>query len=384
MRIGFDVSQTGRLKGGCGHFAESLIRSLVEVAPANEYLLYPTLGHLYFDPEWPITTVELSGPHVRRGLAHETHEAARSFWSRPPADLEAQLGHPHVVHANNFFCPTTLRTARLVYTLYDLSFVEHPEWTTEANRVGCFDGVLNASLYADRIIAISEFSRRHFLETFPHCPSERLVVVPPASRFEGRMALARPSELPFLSPEQFWLSVGTFEPRKNQRRLLEAYAGLKKQEGRTLPLVLVGGQGWLMGDFAALVDALGLASDVVMTGYVSDNALQWLYRNCFAFVYPSLFEGFGLPVLEAMSCGAIVITSTTTSLPEIVGSAGVLVEPTQTEAISAAMLGLSRNQIDREALKRQSLEQAARFSWRHTAERVCDVYRQLVAPATRA
>jgi hypothetical protein len=141
--------------------------------------------------------VKVDGSHVRRGLAHGTQDAARSFWSRPPANLETQLGYPDVVHANNFFCPTTLRKARLVYTLYDLSFLEHPEWTTEANRSGCFDGVLNASLYADRIIATSEYSRRHFLETFPHYPSERLAVVPPATRFARRGDLARP---PLSSP----------------------------------------------------------------------------------------------------------------------------------------------------------------------------------------
>jgi len=383
MRIGFDVSQTGRLKAGCGYFADSLIRSLSEIDAKNEYLLYPTFGDFYFDPEWATTTVKVDGIRIRRGLAHETPDAARAFWSRPPVDVEAQLGDPDVVHANNFFCPTTLRKAALVYTLYDLSFLEHPEWTIEANRSGCFDGVFNASLYADRIIAISQFSRRHFLETFPHYPSARVVVVPPASRFTHRAGIAHPEGLPPLAPEQFWLSVGTLEPRKNQRRLLRAYAELRARWGRTFPLVLVGGQGWMMNDFQELVAELGLGSDVILTGYVSDDTLQWLYQNCFAFVYPSLFEGFGLPVLEAMSCGAAVITSTTTSLPEIVGSAGVLVDPLREEAITGAMRQLSIGEIDREMLKRQGLEQSARFSWRQTAEQARDVYRQVIGESRK-
>ena len=378
MRIGFDVSQTGRLKAGCGYFADSLIRGLSDIDAMNEYLLYPTFGDFYFDPEWQTTTVKVDGIRMGRGLAHETREAARAFWSRPPVDLEAQLGHPDVVHANNFFCPTTLCKAGLVYTLYDLSFLEDPEWTTEANRSGCFDGVFNASLYADRIIAISQYSRRHFLETFPHYPSERVVVVPPASRFTHRGAIAHPESLPPLEPAQFWLSVGTLEPRKNQRRLLRAYAGLRARWGRTFPLVLAGGQGWMMNDFEKLVAELGLGSDVILTGYVSDETLQWLYQNCFAFVYPSLFEGFGLPVLEAMSCGAAVITSTTTSLPEIVESAGVLVDPRREEAITGAMRQLSIGEIDREMLKQQGLEQSARFSWRQTAEQTRDVYHEVI------
>src|SRR5262249_19420115 len=146
-------------------------------------------------------TVKVDGHHVRRGLAHGTPDAARAFWSRPPDDLEAQLGHPDVIHANNFFCPTTLRSVKLVYTLYDLSFLEQPEWTTEANRAGCSDGVFKASLYADRIIAISAYSRRHFLQTFPHYPSENVVVVPPASRFVRRAGTGRPKGLPSLSSD---------------------------------------------------------------------------------------------------------------------------------------------------------------------------------------
>ena len=378
MRIGFDVSQTGRLKAGCGYFADSLIRGLSEIDAKNEYLLYPTFGDFYYDPDWQTTTVKVDGIRMRRGLAHETRDAAQAFWSRPPVDIEAQLGHPDVVHANNFFCPTTLRKAALVYTLYDLSFLEDPEWTTEANRSGCFDGVFNASLYADRIISISQFSRRHFLETFPHYPSARVVVVPPASRFTHRAVIADPEGLPPLAPDQFWLSVGTLEPRKNQRRLLRAYAELRARWGRTFPLVLAGGQGWMMNDFEELVAELGLGSDVILTGYVSDDTLQWLYQNCFAFVYSSLFEGFGLPVLEAMSCGAAVITSTTTSLPEIVGSAGVLVDPRREEAITGAMRQLSIGEIDREMLKQQGLEQSGRFSWRQTAEQTRDVYHEVI------
>jgi glycosyltransferase involved in cell wall biosynthesis len=134
----------------------------------------------------------------------------------------------------------------------------------------------------------------------------------------------------------------------------------------------------MMNDFEELVADLGLGSDVILTGYVSDDTLQWLYQKCFAFVYPSLFEGFGLPVLEAMSCGAAVITSTTTSLPEIVGSAGVLVDPWQEEAITGAMRKLSIGEIDREMLKQQGLEQSARFSWRQTAERIHGVYREVM------
>lgn len=300
------------------------------------------------------------------------------FWSTPAADLETQLRKPDVIHINNFFCPIRLLRARLVYTLYDLGFVDHPEWTTEENRLGCFTGVFNASLYADLIVAISQYSRQHFLEIFPHYPAERVVVVYPASRFSALSDLPRPEPLPPLQPQQFWLSVGTLEPRKNHRRLLQAYARLKTHLTQSMPFVLVGGRGWLMDDFEPMLEELGLQQDVIRLGYVDDTTLQWLYQHCFAFVYPSLFEGFGLPVLEAMSLGAPVIASMVTSIPEIIGDAGILVNPRCEEAICAAMLQLVTDSQCRVHLRARARRQAAKFSWQAAAQAVLTCYQEVL------
>ena len=379
MKIGFDISQTGRLKAGCGYFADSLIRHLAQVDSDNEYVLYPTFGDAYWDPEWPTATCQINQPNFTRGLGHRTYEAAQLFWSNAPTDVEAQLGNPDIIHANNFFCPPGLQKARLVYTLYDLGFLEHPEWTTEQNRIICFTGAFNASLRADCVIAISDYSRRHFLEIFPHYPSDRVVVIYPASRFSGRSEFAQPEGLPPVHPEQFWLNVGTLEPRKNHRRLLQAYARLKAHLGQTYPLVLAGGRGWLMDDFEKSLDSLDLRQDVILLGYVDDAALQWLYQNCFAFVYPSLFEGFGLPVLEAMGLGAAVITSNVSAIPEIVRSAGAMIDPTDEERIFRAMLQLIEQENWRTSLRQASLARATLFSWDRAARKVLDVYAQVLS-----
>jgi glycosyltransferase involved in cell wall biosynthesis len=283
------------------------------------------------------------------------------------------------VHSNNFFCPRGLGHARLVYTLYDLMFLEVPESTTEANRIACFTGAFEASLRADLIVAISHYSRNHFLATFPHYPPDRIHVVHLASRFHLQTDCARPHRLARLQPGQFWLNVGTVEPRKNQRRMLQAYARLRNQSDGNFPIVLAGGKGWLMEDFERFVDELGLRQDVVILGYVDDAELQWLYQNCFAFLYPSLFEGFGLPVLEAMTLGAPVITSNGTSLPEIVGSAGLMVDPLDENAIFEAMRKLATGHVDRQRLRQQAMVQAQEFSWDSTARRVLDLYQQVVA-----
>ena len=186
MRIGFDISQTGCGKAGCGYFADSMIQQLARIDLENEYILYPTFGNFFWDPEWRTSTRRIDHPRFRRAEGHTTLDKARAFWSNPPEDVETSLGKPDIVHSNNFFCPHGLESARLVYTLYDLSFLDHPEWHTEENRLGCFEGVFNASLYADMIVSISEHSRRHFLEMFPHFPPERIVVVHLASRFTRR------------------------------------------------------------------------------------------------------------------------------------------------------------------------------------------------------
>lgn len=376
MRIVYDITQTGKDKAGCGYFAYSLIRSLAEIDSQNEYILINSFGGNYWDGAASPKACGIHRANFKHGLRHADHTAARIFWHSSHQDLDAVLGNPDIVHSNNFFCPTELRHARLIYTLYDLSFIDHPGWTTSANRIVCFDGVYNASLYADTILAISEYSRSHFLRTFPHYPPERVHVVYPASRFTRTPELRRHKILPgSVKAGGFWLCVGTLEPRKNHLGLLRAYARHKAKFGKALPLVHAGGSGWLMNDFKDQVRKLNLQNDVILLGYVDDTTLQWLYQNCFAFVYPSFFEGFGLPVLEAMSLGAAIITSDTTSIPEIVGDAGILVDPSQDEQIAQAMDEFAGDMNRLVALRLASVQQAAHFNWSLAAERTLEIYK---------
>ncbi|MBV9172022.1 MAG: glycosyltransferase family 4 protein [Chloroflexi bacterium] len=379
MIVGFDVSQTGSLKAGCGYFADGLVRGLAALDETTQYLLYPTFGGDFWDDQWPRSTVHLRRPNVRRSLGHRTLAELRRFWDEEPADLELQLGQPDIVHSNNFFCPTGLRRARLVYTLHDVAFVHHPEWTTEENRVACFTGVFRASVGADHIIANSRATRDDFLQVFPHVAPERISVVHPASRFTpGATVGNRPAALAGMAPGQFWLSVATLEPRKNHARLLRAYARyVATSPAEALPLVLAGGRGWLMDDFQATIDVLGLGRNVLLLGYVPDDELAWLYEHCFAFVYVSTFEGFGMPVLEAMSLGAAIVSSDATSLPEVVGDAGLLVDPFDEPAIASALTRLGSDEALRRNLQLEARQQASHFSWRHSAEQVRDIYREL-------
>ena len=372
MRIAYDITQTGKDKAGCGYFAYSLIRALAEIDLHNEYLLLNSFGEFIWDARASPASCGIQRANFKPG---PHHDVPRRFWHSPPLDLDTALGNPDVVHSNNFFCPTGLRRAHLVYTLYDLSFLDHPEWTTEANRTLCFDGVYHASLYADTILAISEYSRAHFLRTFPHYSPENVQVIYPASRYTRSAHQKRPRKLPGqVSEGKFWLCVGTLEPRKNHLGLLRAYARHKSRSGKVFPLVHAGGPGWLMNDFKDQIRNLNLQADVILLGYVDDTALQWLYQNCFAFVYPSYFEGFGLPVLEAMSLGAAVVASNTTSIPEIVGEAGILVNPADYEQIANALDELAGDEKRLTTLRSAATQQASLFSWERAAMETINLY----------
>jgi glycosyltransferase involved in cell wall biosynthesis len=379
VRIGFDVSQTGVNKAGCGCLAFSLIQTLSRIDKNNTYILYSNFGPDFWDPDHLRGTFNGRSDNLERRFADFSHQRSRDFWGNPTADFEQNLGQPEIVHSNNYYCPTGLKKARLVYTLYDLAFLAHPEFTTEANRLVCFNGVFEASLRADVIIAISEYSRQHFLSFFPHFPADNVKVVPLASRFKLG---AKVSSLPIAAKmaavqDGFWLTVGTLEPRKNLRRLLKAYAELRKGGATELPLVMAGGKGWLEEGLQQYIRELGIQEDVHLTGYIDDEALQWLYQNCFAFVYPSLFEGFGLPVVEAMSLGAAVITSNVTSLPEVCGDAAIMVDPLDSDAMAEAMRQLENDSDRRKELQRKALVQARKFSWEKSAEQVLEIYSEL-------
>lgn len=379
MRIGFDISQTGPNKAGCGFYADGLIRALRERDQENEYILYRTFGDHFYDPHIQTgTTLKFAnaiwGPE-------QDHAEARRFWSRPDETFEFDIGKPDVVHANNFFSPTGLSHARLVFTLYDLSFLENCSWTTEANRTACFEGLFRASVSADWLVAISQFTKDRFLTFFPHYPADRITVVYPASRFDDDHPEEKPSSVK-LERRKFWLCVGTLEPRKNYPAILAAYAALCDRVGATHPLVIIGGTGWMMEGINEEIQKRHLSGSVIQLGYVNDAILCWLYRNTSCLVFPSLYEGFGMPVLEAMRCGSPAIATSGSAFPEIVSNSEIsqlLVDPLESMAIADAMEIVHRmtpSHID--SLGKVAKKQAQQFSWSRSARSLLQLYQSVL------
>jgi len=382
LNIAFDISQTGANKAGCGYFADAMIAGMLRLAPQHAYLLLRNFGDFFFDPDIQHLK-HYSGRNVSYAPGIDDRGQVINLWRSP--DLGGKFSGVDILHANNFWCPRQQLSARLVYTLYDIGFIEEPSWTTEVNRVGCFAGVFNAAVAADFVIAISKFSRRHFLSIFPHFPPDRIEVVYPCSKFIDLDSQgARPTSCAGVEPGKFWLTVGTIEPRKNQERLLRAYSRYLAAGGAPYPLVLAGGTGWLMEDFKARIAELGLTDRVILTGYVTDDELIWLYRNCYANVYVSLFEGFGLPVLEGMQFGAATIASNVTSIPEITADAAALVDPLNEASIADAMLDLGKKSQLRLLLSDLGRQRAAQFKWADSVRQTLDVYARVLEMPKRA
>lgn len=380
MKIGFDISQTGDNKAGCGYFADSLIQALTQHDRRNEYILYPHFGTSFWDPKAESTARRFDQPNVTRKVVGKNFGTSMTFWTNLPPGCEKELGRPDIIHANNYSCPWGFKSARLVYTLYDLSFLEYPELTSEENRGKCFEGVFSASICADFIVSISDYSRKKFLEIFPHYPDKRIRVVPLGSRFlSDKTGRDQGQVLKGLQAGEFWLAVGTLEPRKNLRRLLRAFSDYVSQTNASYPLALAGGKGWLEKDLEEFIRGLGASNNVRMLGYVSDQNLAWLYQNCLSFVFPSLYEGFGLPVLEAMGQGAAVITSNTTSLPEVAGDAAHYIDPLDEHGITEAFFKLGSDGAYREALRKKAVIQAEKFSWEKSAEEVLHIYDRVLS-----
>ena len=284
-----------------------------------------------------------------------------------------------VLHSPFFNAPREHHGA-LVVTVYDVSFLLQPQFHTEANRLHCLQGTLNAALYADRIIAISQQTKTDLMDYFS-IPAERIRVIHPAHRKvyyrEHDVEVIRGALERLGIFHNFILFVGSLEPRKNLKTLLQAYATYVTHHASKEWLVVAGGKGWLNDDLSQVAAELGIAERVKFLGYVQEADLRVLYSAAMLFVYPSIYEGFGLPPLEAMACGAPVITSNTSALPEVVGDDALLIDPHSSKALYQAMERVLSDDALRLRMRQQSLARATLFSWERTAEETLAVYEEV-------
>ena len=371
MRIAIDAHSVGTGLAGNETYAANLVEALAEVDRESEYTVYVTKqkARALFDGRWP-------NVRARRTLPHTP-------LLRIPITLSAELRRRPVDILHVQYTSPPLAPCRVVATVHDLSYEHMPETFNRRSWVQLRLTVRATVRRAAHVIAPSEYTRRDLIETYKLDP-ERVSAIPLAAaprfrpvediqeleRVRARYGIAR----------DYILAVGSIQPRKNLSRLVRAYSGLRRERGRSnLPqLVLVGKKAWLYGETLKAIEEEGVGDSVVLTGYVSEGDLPALYTGALLFAYPSYYEGFGLPPLEAMSCGTAVLTGDRTSLPEVVGDAGLTADPFDTGAIRSALARLIEDTALRAELGARGLKRAAGFDWRDTARMTLQVYRRVM------
>ncbi len=352
---------------GINWYIYNLLQHLPEMASDIEYTVFTSERRYTAAP----------GIHLQVSQLPTGRPPVRILWEQalqPGAVRRAKLD---LLHGPAFVGPL-FSACPLVVTVHDLSFLFFPQSFRTLNRSYLRLFTWLSVRRAQRVLAVSESTKRDLVQHYGLSPDKVDVV------YNGVDSAFRPLPADQVAafrrqaglPERFMLFVGTLEPRKNVVRLIEAYARLPKERP---PLVLVGGKGWLYEQIFAQVEALNLSGQVHFAGYVLAGDLPLWYNAADLFVYPSLYEGFGLPPLEAMACGTAVITSTASSLPEVVGKAGLAVDPTDTEALATAMGQMLIAKDLREQMQAEGLAQAQKFSWAKTAQSTVGSYRRALA-----
>lgn len=371
MSYCIDLSAAAHERAGLGRYASGLAQALLAqgvpltafVNDLGESHLGPPLGDL------PTLTAGLSRRRWRL-------RAAISYFGGPGMDRVFE--GVSLFHATEHLLPKLTR-ARSVFTLHDTAYLLFPQHHLPRNRIYLRRLMPRFLARADRIIVPSENTRRDALR-FYRLDSEKIEVIAEGvdDRFNPDVDRTRVSAVRerYGLPERFILCISTIEPRKNLPTLLEAYATLRPRYPQ-VGLVIAGGKGWLSEPFFERLRSLELVDRVTLTGYVPDEDLPTLLNAAEAFAYPSEFEGFGLPPLEAMACGVPVVCSNASSLPEVVGEAGVQVAPRDVRAWVEALGRVLEDEQLRAGLRAKGLKRARLFTWETAARRTLEVYRSV-------
>jgi len=371
MRVTLDLSPFVHHHAGLGRYAGELSAALAQCAPANEYL-----GLYYSARALPAPTTALNLPLTRVALGAKPWRLSVLLAYAARVNFDRWLPACDIFHATDHLLPP-LKNARGVFTIHDLIFRFFPEYHLPLNR--WYLGLMLPRFMrrADAIIAVSENTRRDVTRLMG-IPAEKIHViyegVHPSFRPLAARELLERVRAQYQLPARFILFFSTLEPRKNLTTLLDAYAALLRQHAETPPLVVAGRKGWLYQDTLRHIQTLGLAERVRMTDWIAHDDVPALLNLADVFVYPSLYEGFGLPPLEALACGVPVISSNAASLPEVVGDAGILFEPRDTAALTRALARVLSDDALRQELRASGLKQAARFTWERAARATLQVY----------
>lgn len=352
---------------GVSTYVRELVAHLPPVGEGTEFVAY-------VGPDAP----RVDGVVERVSPAPTFRAPVRIAWEQLVLPVESMMDGIDVVHGTVNVVPLGA-SAPSVVTVHDLSFMRLPDRFSRV-KVGYLRAMVALSVRrARRVIAVSENTRRDLMELL-RLPPEKIRVI--YSGVHGRFRPLPPQETAafrerMIGGRPYILHVGTLEPRKNLDVLVRAYAAIRAETDLPHALVLVGARGWMYAPLFRLVRDLGLERDVTFADYAAPQELPHWYNAADLFAYPSAYEGFGLPVLEAMACGTPIITTTGSALGEVAGSAGLTVEPGSAGSLEAAIRRVLEDTTLRNEMRMAGLDRAAGFSWARTAQQTMDVYREV-------
>jgi glycosyltransferase involved in cell wall biosynthesis len=379
-RIGIDYTAAARQRAGIGRYTRQLIMALLALESAHRYVIFAAVGGLDTG-SWKLETERLRASSIQFRTLPLSDDWVARLWHRLrlPIPVETITGPLDIFYSPDFVLPPTRRNTRTLLTVHDLSFLHYPRHFVPKLVHYLSQVVPRSVARADRVLADSEATRADLIAHLG-TPPEKVKVL-----YSGVGARFRPEKEPGegeclrarygLGDRPYVLSVGTLQPRKNYIRLIQAFsqlADLQTCRLENLQLLIAGGPGWLYQDIFAAAEKHG--DRVRILGFVDDADLPSLYRNAALFAFPSLYEGFGLPVLEAMACGVPVVCSDASSLPEVAGDAALLVHPFDADGLSDAMARVLEDADLRLEMVACGLAQAAQFNWERAARQLLDTF----------
>jgi glycosyltransferase involved in cell wall biosynthesis len=403
MRIGIDYTSAVRQRAGIGRYTRELVTALLALGGPHQYVIFAATGGVSKD-RWEgelqrLRTVPTCSPSVAAAGASRLSGSPPSvtlgsqptirnvplsddwlarLWHRLclPIPAEVITGALDIFYSPDFALPPTRRACQTLLTVHDLSFVHHPDAFVPPLRRYLKRVVPRSIERADLVLADSVHTRSDLIRLFA-VSNERVKVIYPGmdTRFRPQPEpgeSARVRQRHAIDDRPYVLSVGTLQPRKNYVRLIQAF--VRSRASMDTQLLIAGGHGWLYADIVAEAEK---HESVRLLGFVEDRHLPALYRQAALFAFPSLYEGFGLPVLEAMGCGVPVVCSRTSSLPEVAGDAALLIDPLNVDALEEALTRALEDDDLRQEMVQRGLVQSARFDWAQSAAQLFDLIASL-------
>jgi glycosyltransferase involved in cell wall biosynthesis len=377
LKVAIDYTPAYEQGGGIGRYVRELIAALALVDGVSEYRLFvagkdrsPLTSALPdFSDNFLWVTTRISPVWLAR------------LWHRllVPLPVQVFVGLVDLYHATDFVLPPLLGDVKSIVTVHDLSFVRVPGAASPSLKAYLDRVVPNSVLRASYVLVDSEATLRDVVDVYGIDLARLGVLYCGVSSYFVPSVLEMTIRSSYQMPERPYIfTVGTIQPRKNYARLVQALAILRSRN-YDLSLVIAGGHGWLEDPIYETIRDAGMSDFVHFIGFARDDDLPALYSGAICVAFPSLYEGFGLPVLEGMACGTPVVTSNVSSLPEVAGDAALMVDPYDVEAIADAI----QRVIDDEALRQTMIErgfaQARRFTWERSARQLLTIYSQVLS-----